>query len=344
MSEGSVVGHGLMFEEAGKPGEMMFRFEIHGARSGPDYRGRDYDRAAIPLMLAVALRGGIFKRPIERFVYFVSPYEFVDNLTEFAYMKQLLLEIGFKNENGALALSKDTTKSAATYEGLLGRAVIDTDKMIRHMYPFYGKSFEPGPRDSMIVFADDMLKSGAFFELADTLRRYETLSNINMLVYARNPADRKIFEDIISYVKPATANILYVTAGELKTKYDCPEVDTECPDELKELDCLLRYATSKGMGNGNLLGIVRGRVNDMYEEEMKKVLAKREVPLVSFESAAGVYSFNQALMALAEIKKAGGAGEDGWLKFLKPIEKVSDEIMRAFEAYVLLIKELEMKA
>ena len=119
--------------------------------------------------------------------------------------------------------------------------------------------------------------------------------------------------------------------------------DVSNPDESEELECLIAFARPKGVGNGNLLGVVKGKTDEQYIEGIKSISKDNKIPVVSFESD-GIYSFTQIVNSMMRIRNEYGPLHNDWFKTLLPIKPISEDIRKAYEAYVRALIELETKA
>lgn len=177
----------------------------------------------------------------------------------------------------------------------------------------------PARQDSnenvLILYADSILQQGAIVDLEDTLRNTNRVKKL--IIYSRDDRNGKILEDTIksSNLSVETVSLRGVDIGQKV-------------DEAEELRELVNYAKRSGIignGNGKLLGVVKGKTDEMWQAGLEKLVNAEKVPTVLFGSEEGVYSFREALSALVDIRDNGP--KDGkWFKTLPRCGKITDSI------------------
>jgi len=109
-------------------------------------------------------------------------------------------------------------------------------------------------------------------------------------------------------------------------------------DDLRETRMLLSEARQAKALNGEnkLLAIIRGPLKGKAEkdDELRKLLARQELPLVIVGPEKGIYSFAQALSAAIAAKLAGERGESiDWLIMLPSISNPAENIKALYKEY-----------
>jgi hypothetical protein len=202
---------------------------------------------------------------------------------------------------------------------------------------------------AIILYADDILRQGAVMDLEYLLSRSNILDAVRLVIYGRDPPSADILEHVIRNAKPSinAENLIKVTSQDLKDRFaDGRDLNRIAPDEAKELKCLLQFTSINPLTSGNVLGAIKGTTDPTYIAGIENLLSQqaRKTAVVSFESKDGIYSFAAALAKLVEIKKVTGPSNGKWLVFLKPLERVSEEIIRAYSEYLLMFEETMTKA
>lgn len=185
----------------------------------------------------------------------------------------------------------------------------------------------------IILYADDLLERGAAADLALTLKETNILENSTIVLYGRKPGRVELLEKIIKAVGVNNKiKIISLTPQDLNGRNCGEAINVEYFDEAKELEALIRHSRSRGISNGNTLGVIKGVTSEAYVEGIRAISKSEHTGVVSFTDDLGVYSFREALRLLIAIKNdvAPPAGKE-WFKLLKPIEK--EDIEKAYQDY-----------
>ncbi len=201
------------------------------------------------------------------------------------------------------------------------------------------EGFRPGEfikEKGLILYADSILEHGAVAELEDALKNTGIFNEMNIVVYGKKPGMAWLLEKIIRGAN-STVNVITVSEADLIEKSGTKEIYI---DETKELDSIIKYAGAKGINNGNLLGVIKGSTAAASIGKIRELLSERKVPVVSFESADGVYSFAAAIGILAKLKNNIDPKMNNYFAVLPPIKKLSIELDRTYREYREALKKL----
>jgi len=196
---------------------------------------------------------------------------------------------------------------------------------------------DAGSQKALILYADNILKQGAVIDLEETVRKASVLNGGTIVIYGNNSGNAAILEKIINSAN-SSINVI---------KIEPREVIDRCYtgiDEAEELRALIRLAKAKGVSKGALLGVIKGPALTGYEDRVRSVSREYELPVVSFESNSGIYSFYQALAAVIRVRREDGPKSQIWAIDLPPIRKVTEDIKKAYEDYLRALDEIETKA
>lgn len=189
---------------------------------------------------------------------------------------------------------------------------------------------------AMVLYADSMLDQGAMIDLEETLTTTGVLDYSTMIIYGKRPGTAQLVKRVIDNAN-RTVKTVIVDEQELIARSGAGDIYI---DEAKELDSLIKYAGAKGFNNGSLLGVIKGATDPSSVDDIKRVLVERKVPVVSFESADGIYSFVKALGLLAKMKYEFDPKSNNWFAVLPPIKKLSVEIDKTYKEYQETLKKL----
>jgi hypothetical protein len=258
--------------------------------------------------------------------------------------RQFLLKLLFATKGGLnyTQATQDTKVVPEASADETADAAAPIELLIRDM-PELLKIDEGAGKNAVILYADNILEQGAVVDLEYALSRTRMLDDATLVVYGRKPGTTGLLTGLIKRAKDSI-RVIAVEARDLKEKYGAADIDTELPDEAREVDCLVRFAHSQGLNNGRLLGIVKGKTEAACLDRIKETLARYKTPAVSFESDTGIYSFIQALNNLISIKRTDDPNRKEWFKVLPPLEKLSTAVVKAYEEYLRAFKELETRA
>ncbi len=198
-------------------------------------------------------------------------------------------------------------------------------------------SYKTSSPVALILYADSILEQGAALDLKETLRKSNILDNSTIIIYGQKGSSAFILERIIREIK-SSIKIMVVQSPELSEKYNTGYND------VKELDSLIRFVRAKGINNGALLGVIKGPTLETDREAVTDISNEYKLPIISFESDSGIYSFSQALAAIINIKNEDGPKQNRWFKILPPLRKITDDIKKAYEDYLMALRELESRA
>jgi len=191
----------------------------------------------------------------------------------------------------------------------------------------------------LILYADDILDRGAVADLKETLAKAKTSDGTKIIVYGRKPGYAELLEKVVRDAN-GSIEVIRIDSLGLKNQYGGDDLTTAFPDEAHELDCLIRLAASNNIGNGKLLGVVRGRVSMAWEgreEELKQVAVDHKTPVAYFETSEGMYSFDEALSALVAAKNVENPTKNDLFRRLRPLDKASVEIQKAYDDYIVAL-------
>ena len=182
---------------------------------------------------------------------------------------------------------------------------------------------------SLILYADDILKSTTAVDLENTLRyilkRHSTLNNGKIVLFARKEANATILARMIDRAAP-DLEVITVTHDELKRIKNLDGTETD------EVESLVEFARCKGARD--ILGLVKGPSGDIKKnspEDLAALSRSLEVPIVLVGMEEGLYSLASAIIEAAKIKEWSGAR--GWLMILPPIRTVAEDIKSQHEEY-----------
>ena len=154
------------------------------------------------------------------------------------------------------------------------------------------------------------------------------LNNSTLVLYGRDAKNIKLIEKIVGIAGLNKGiNTIAVTPEDLAGYNGGEVVNVEYPDQAKELALLTRHIRLRhGINNGNMLGVIRGKISEDYEDAFRRTASNEHVPVVYFESDEGTYSFSAALRELIAIGKYDGPpAQKVWWHKLPPIERANIE-------------------
>ena len=200
---------------------------------------------------------------------------------------------------------------------------------------------------ALILFADDILKKGVISDIAETLQNSEfknrkILTNGHIILYVTS--SKKDDEDIKALSRVITSadktiTVSIVDANDLgrkngfKSEYE----------EMKELKDFagnqLRRATKLNPADKQLLGILRGHIQDIHATE--KITSDLKLPVIVFGGVKeGIYSFAQALREAIRLRYAVDPAY--WHKVLLPIRAFDVEKLK--DEYFMRVRQILIKA
>lgn len=195
---------------------------------------------------------------------------------------------------------------------------------------------------ALILYADDVLERGTAADLAYTLQKTSVLNDSTIILYGRKAGRAELLEKIIKANDPDNrVKVISLQAEDLQGLNGGKGINIEYDflDEAKELDFILRHVRGHlGINNGNLLGVIKGRVKKDCMAGIEDVANASHTPVVLFEhietnkEEKEVYSFRQALALLISAGKDPAPSKDKeWSRWLKPIQK--KDIEKAYQDY-----------
>ena len=174
--------------------------------------------------------------------------------------------------------------------------------------------------ESLILYADDILKSTSVSDLESTFRGIVKRENIfrggKIFIYSRESSEYgEILESLINKAAPSLETVKI-------TKEDLEKRRNITKGELDEIEALSRLAKQEGARE--VLGIIRGPVEE--PEKMKDLMTRHniDIPIVIVGMERGLYSFAEAVKKAINKKASGGIG--GWLIPLSPVRAWSEDI------------------
>jgi len=205
--------------------------------------------------------------------------------------------------------------------------------------------FKADKPQSLILYADDILKNAILYDFEDTLKLLKEKSILaggKIVLYVK---DREMAEKAGGLKTLIEANLGNDTEVLLVKKWETEEL-VSCEDPMIEIDFLARGASrdAKGRLNGTeILGIIRG--NGLNWTETFRDY-KLEVPLVIINNnVAGIFSFSQAILLAMKAKAAGKDSPNralsAWIICLNPIEILTT---KTYQEYIRYRDEVLVKA
>jgi len=188
--------------------------------------------------------------------------------------------------------------------------------------------------DSLILYADDILRDTVMTDIEDTLGKLAThnlLRGGKIVLFAREEANAKILESMIEKASADLGkNVVIITQKELR------ERKAKAKDsKITEAEMLIELARANGAGN--ILGLIKGppASQDIKRKELA-AFSGLKIPVIIVGSQRALYSFAQAILEAIDIKNQGGKG--GWLAILPSIKPITDAIEGQYKAYLLSLE------
>ena len=178
-------------------------------------------------------------------------------------------------------------------------------------------------KQSIVLYADDILKSAAVMDLEDTIKnilsKHKLLNGGKIFLYDRDEkgVNSKVIEAIIKRADPKI-EVVTTTKKELRNTKGT---------ELNEIKALNSLVAKKSGGKtlAFMRGPLRRRITQEEINDIAQFARNNEVPIIIVGSEKkAVYSFAQALDAAIRIKTQ--IGPNGTIAMLLPIKIYSEEI------------------
>lgn len=185
---------------------------------------------------------------------------------------------------------------------------------------------------TLVLYADSVLENGAIADLECMLHWTRALNQCSFIVYGKKPNSAELLKKIITGANQSVF-VETVEPALLADKYSNPSINTERPDEAKELEYIIRFANAHGYRDDKLVGVIKGVTCEDYKDESKRIAKELHAPVVSFDSNEGFYSFTEALRDMIAAKAKNSINPDDWFIELAPVKKLSEDMLRAYEDY-----------
>jgi len=181
-------------------------------------------------------------------------------------------------------------------------------------------------RQSLILYADDILENAAVIDLEDTLREMRNvLKGGKIVLFARRPENATILEKIIKRADPELKTIV-VTPKDL---HNGENINGNDEKEIKEL---IKFAKRKEANE--ILAVIKGRPKEPERLNGFKI----PIVLVGCYGDA-IYSFRSAIIRAVKAKQE--EGKDGWIIMLPPVGTLSGELEEKYNEYKKTLKALQ---
>jgi hypothetical protein len=181
---------------------------------------------------------------------------------------------------------------------------------------------------SLILYADDILKNAMVVDLEHTIKNILSKRNIltggKVILYARDARNAAILGKMIKRADPSVETVM-ITQVELGPG----------SGEVKEVDALLRIARAKGAKD--ILGLIKGPT--VEPEDLAAYAKSSSLPIVIVGPETGLYSFAQAISMVMDARLHNGA-TNGWLMILPPIRALTEDIKLQYEQYLNSLRAL----
>jgi hypothetical protein len=185
---------------------------------------------------------------------------------------------------------------------------------------------------SMIVYADDVLKSGCAFDMEKTIKKLASASGKftggKVVIFAREEGYALVLEELL--VKAGLdreKNIILITEKELSERKGRIENDGA------EISAIA--AVSRSLGAGEIMGVIRGGVK-RPDELNEYAETKLKIPVAVIGAEDAIYSFSQAVRFLVETYAAKGSA--GWVRMLPPARTITADMRKMYEEYRRLLR------
>jgi len=235
-------------------------------------------------------------------------------------------------EDEAKRAKRLTVKSKKTFAEVRPQMLKDLGKAC--------DEFKADKPQSLILFADDILKNAILYDFEDTLKLLKeknVLAGGKIVLYVKD----KEMEQKTEGLKALIENNLGASAEVVVIKQWERGQLNSCGDPVKEIEALVRISTSRGAKE--ILGVIRGNGIDWAQTFKDYNL---QVPLVIInDNVAGIFSFSQAILlamkAKAAVKDLSNRTFNAWIACLDPIEILT---VKMYQDYIRYRDEVLVKA
>jgi len=205
--------------------------------------------------------------------------------------------------------------------------------------------FKADKPQSLILYADDILKNAILYDFEDTLKLLKeknVLAGGKIVLYVRDKEMEQKTEGLKALIEN---NLRSSTEVVVIKQWERGQLISP-GDPVKEIESLVRISASRGAKE--ILGVIRGNSLDWAETFRDYNL---EIPLVVINNNAadknisGLFSFTQAILLAmktkAALKDMPGHAFSAWIRCLDPIEKLT---VKLYQEYIRYRDEILTKA
>jgi hypothetical protein len=209
--------------------------------------------------------------------------------------------------------------------GLYDRAVKNLEKVL---------ASNDKTAQSLILYADDILKSIAVADLEETMIKITSskgmLDGGHIVLFSRDSDNGIILERMIKKVSPGTKTHI-VAQKDLQQRRNLNG------KEANEIEVVVREARRNGAGE--IVALIKGPAQDSREdspEDLVEISRKLKLPVIILGLENALYSFASAIEQAVLIKNQ--SGRNGWVVSLIPIQTISADIQRKHEEYLATLR------
>ncbi|MDD5440056.1 MAG: hypothetical protein PHS37_07710 [Candidatus Omnitrophica bacterium] len=194
---------------------------------------------------------------------------------------------------------------------------------------------KPVKPQSLILYADDILKNAILYDFKDTLKLMKEkgiLKDGKIVLYVKNQGIEQKVEELKALIERnlgSDTEVILVKRWERWTNDQLAALN----DPVKEVESLVKI--TRANEGKDILAVIRGNGID-WAETFKNYDLK--VPLVIInDNVRGIFSFSEALLrAMAAKLSVEGASRDAWKQWvicLNPIEILTDKMAEQYNRY-----------
>ena len=222
---------------------------------------------------------------------------------------------------------------------LLGSLVSDYKKREDELTKALGKDQDSA--QSLILYADDLLKNASVIDLESTIKKITSDNGIlnggKIIIFTRAEEEKASAIILENMIKRVSGNIetIRVTEEELIDR----NLIVKGAKEIDKVDALVRFASSKNAKN--ILALIKGPSGSMKENSPEKLVersCKLKVPVIILGLEDALYSLASALQQAIIIK--GQNGTHGWVVSLLPIRTITEDIEAQYQEYQRTLQTL----